>query len=225
MKLRKYPNDSSCASWPVSDLHVIIIFSALSLMQLIITPGSALGNDTDKFALMKFKESIANDPHGVLTSWNDSVHFCNWLGITCGKRHQRVTAVDLESYELRGTLSPYIGNLSFLRFINLENNSFFGEIPQPIGRLSRLQHLTLGSNMFKGKIPVNLSYCSKLRNLELGKNNLTGMIPLELGSLGKIVQLVLQQNNLTGGIPPSLGNISSLALFSVGYNNLVGTVP
>ncbi|PON81190.1 Serine/threonine protein kinase, partial [Trema orientale] len=222
MKLRN-PNGSSCALWPVFR-HVIILCS-LSLIQPTSTTGSALGNDTDRVALLKFKESISNDPHGVLSSWNDSIHFCNWLGITCGNRHQRITALNLKRYNLRGTMSPYVGNLTFLRFINLEQNSFFGEIPLPVGRLFRLQHLNLSDNMLEGKIPVNLSYCSNLKILRLGINKLSGMIPPELGALVNLVQLNLTTNNLTGGIPPSFGNISSLRVFSAGYNNLAGNIP
>ena len=205
--------------------HVIILFCMILMLPMANINGSALGNETDKFALIKFKESIWNDPHGVLSSWNRSIHVCNWLGITCGKRHQRITALNLEGYELQGTMSPYIGNLSFLRLINLQNNSFSSEIPQTVGRLFRLQHLSLSYNMFEGKIPVNLSYCSKLRILRLYNNRLSGTLPSELGSLVQLVSLNLGKNNLTGGIPPSLGNISSLSMFSVVYNNLVGTIP
>ena len=100
-----------------------ILFSiTLLCLQLTIT-ATAPTNETDLLALHKFKESVPHDPNNILSSWNDSMHFCNWHGVTCGLRHRRVTALDLEGYKLRGSLSPYIGNLSFLRSINLQNNS------------------------------------------------------------------------------------------------------
>jgi hypothetical protein len=124
----------------------------------IIVVASAFGNETDRLALLKFKDSIATDPHGLLNSWNDSLHFCSWRGITCGKRHQRVTALILPNYDLNGTLSPYIGNLSFLRFINLQDNNFSGKIPQQVEHLFRLRHLNLSFNMLEGEIPANLTF-------------------------------------------------------------------
>ena len=214
----------SCTFWPIF-LHVVLLFSLSLLMQPTSIISNALGNETDRYALLKLKESILEDPHGVLNSWNDSVHYCNWLGISCSKRHQRISGLDLDGYNLLGTISPYVGNLSFLRLIRLQRNSFFGEIPLEIGRLFRLQHLNLSDNKLEGKIPVNLSYCSQLMLLNLWKNNLTGRIPSELGSLLKLVKLNLGINNLTGGIPASLGNISSLNWLSLVYNNLVGSIP
>ncbi|GKG29095.1 kinase-like domain-containing protein, partial [Tanacetum coccineum] len=79
---------------------------------------------------------ITHDPYKVLTSWNHSFHFCDWSGISCGKRHNRVTALQLDSQGLEGSLSPHVGNLSFFRELSLANNSFQGTIPDALGRLS-----------------------------------------------------------------------------------------
>ncbi|KAM5555628.1 hypothetical protein ABKV19_023514 [Rosa sericea] len=206
-------------------LHVMTtLFLLTNLFQPTIF-ANALSNETDRFALLKFKESIATNPDGLLNSWNDYVHFCKWQGITCGRRHQRVTALNLQGYDLHGTISPYIGNLSFLRTFNLSNNSFSGKIPQQVEHLFRLRHLNISFNLFEGGIPVNLTFCSKLSIISLARNRLNGKIPSEIGSLMKLEFLSLQGNNLTGGIPPSLGNLSSLTVLSLGQNNLVGTVP
>ncbi|KAL6131588.1 hypothetical protein ACLB2K_069962 [Fragaria x ananassa] len=204
-------------------LHVLILLLFINLLQPTTVVGS-LGN-ADHLALLKFKESIVADPHGFLNSWNDSVHFCKWGGITCGRRHQRVTALKLLHLELHGTISPYIGNLSFLRTFSLLNNSFSGKIPQQVDHLFRLRDLTLSYNMLEGEIPVNLTFCRELRIINSASNRLTGKIPSEIGSLMKLVFLNLQINNLTGGIPPSLGNLSSLTTLSLSGNNLVGNVP
>ncbi|KAK4573700.1 hypothetical protein RGQ29_031586 [Quercus rubra] len=214
-----------CASSCSIYLHAILLFSIwlLCLQPTIIT--TAPTNETDRLALLKFKESVTHDPYKILSSWNNSMHFCNWLGITCGRRHQRVTRLDLPSYELHGSISPYIGNLTFLMFIHLYNNSFYGEIPQKIGHLFRLQKLYLGSNMLEGEIPSSLSNCSNLMVIKIGANKLKGRIPSELGYLMKLEELVIHKNNLTGGIPPSLGNLSSVAILSIGSNNLGGNIP
>ena len=183
-------------------------------------------NETDRLALIAFKDGITQDPLGMLSSWNNSLQFCWWSGVYCSRRHvNRVTGLILFSYGLVGSLSPHIGNLTFLRTLVLQKNSFHGKVPAEIGGLFRLRVLVLSNNSFEGKVPTSLTYCSELQELNLVNNKLEGKIPEELGSLSKLRALGLANNNLTGKIPASLGNLSSLSLLSVGENNLVGSIP
>lgn len=154
------------------------------------------GNETDKLSLLAFRAQITDDPFGALNSWNESFHFCEWSGVTCGRRHQRVVELDLHSYKLVGGLSPSIGNLSFLRLLNLENNSLSSSIPGELGHLFRLQMLRLGNNSFSGEIPANISSCANLIALRLEGNNLTGKLPEQLESLSKLKVLNFKLNNL-----------------------------
>ncbi|KAL3729744.1 hypothetical protein ACJRO7_026824 [Eucalyptus globulus] len=197
-----------------------IILLLVCVLALIETGG----DKTDRLALLEFKARIA-DPDRVLSSWNDTSHLCEWYGVTCGRKHRRVTVLNLRSKNLAGVMPPHIGNLSFLRKVHLENNSFRSEIPPQLGHLFRLQQLFLHNNSFSGQIPSNLSRCSNLLILHLGRNMLEGRLPTELGSLSKLQELVLQVNNLMGNIPPSFGNLSSLQVFTTMLNNLVGTIP
>jgi Leucine-rich repeat (LRR) protein len=183
------------------------------------------GNETDRLALLEFKAKIISDPFMFLSSWNDTTHFCQWRGVTCGRRHQRITQLALASQKLAGTISPFIGNLSFLRYLYLQNNSFSHEIPPEIGRLYRLEILYLHNNSIGGRIPTNVSGCSNLRVISLGKNKVVGKIPVEVGSLSKLQIFSVGHNKLTGTIPPFLGNLSSLEKLSVPSNNLGGSIP
>ncbi|GJX13196.1 leucine-rich repeat protein [Tanacetum coccineum] len=183
------------------------------------------GNETDYLALLSFQSKITHDPYKVLATWNHSFHFCDWSGITCGKRHKRVTVLWLQSQGLEGSLSPHVGNLSFLRYLSLWNNTFQGTIPHELGHLSRLRRLYLDENKFSGVIPTNLSACSNLEELWLAQNNLAGSIPMEMSLLSKLATLDIEDNNLTGGIPPFLGNITSMELFSATRNPLGGSIP
>ncbi|PWA70945.1 leucine-rich repeat protein [Artemisia annua] len=183
------------------------------------------GNETDYLALLSFKSKITYDPYKVLTSWNHSFHFCDWSGISCGKRHKRVTVLRLISKGLEGSLSPHVGNLSFLRELSLANNSLQGTIPHELVRLSRLRRLYLLVNKFSGVIPANLSGCSNLEDLWLARNKLVGRIPKEVSLLSKLVGLGIYENKLTGGIPPFLGNITSMEVFSAFGNPFGGRIP
>ncbi|XP_071738692.1 uncharacterized protein [Rutidosis leptorrhynchoides] len=183
------------------------------------------GNETDLLALLSFKSLITRDPYGVLSSWNTSFHFCDWSGVTCGKRHKRVTGLQLDSKGLEGSLSPHVGNLSFLRELMLRNNSFQKTIPYELGRLFRLRVLNLMINKFSGNIPTNFSGCSNLEKLGLATNELVGSIPKEISLLSKLAYLVSDENRLTGGIPSFLGNITSLEVISLTQNPFGGTIP
>ena len=205
--------------------HAIhLLFFSLFVIKLV--PSVALlSNETDKLGLLEFKSLITSDPFQVLASWNESSSFCHWVGVTCGHNHRRVTRLDLNRRMLGGTISPHIGNLSFLQSLNLRENFLRGEIPPEFGRLSRIRYISLGFNYLQGGVPVNLSHCSNLINLDLASNNLTKHIPIELSFLSKLEVLYLYTNSLTGRLPDSLANLSSLQRFSVLYNHLEGEIP
>lgn len=202
--------------------HVVFILLALKARNSSIF---GFKNETDEQALLAIKDLIPVDPFSVLSSWNHSLHFCKWKGVTCSRRRERVTMLDLSSLNLVGSLSPHMGNLTFLRAIHLQNNSFHGAIPQEIGKLYRLRYLQLFNNSLQGNFPTNLSRCLEIRELDLRGNNLGGYIPTELGSLSKLLLLGFYKNNFIGPIPPSLGNLSSLVMISAGFNTLVGNIP
>ncbi|XP_058775594.1 LRR receptor-like serine/threonine-protein kinase EFR [Vicia villosa] len=182
-------------------------------------------NQTDHFALLQFKQLISSDPYGILDSWNSSTHFCKWNGIMCSPKHQRVTTLMLQGYNLHGSISPYIGNISHMRFLNLGNNSFNGSIPQELSRLSRLRFFLLLNNSLDGEFPLNLTKCSELKVIHISGNKLIGSIPSQIGSLQKLQNFIIERNNFSGKIPPSVRNLSSLILFGTGYNNLTGNLP
>ncbi|CAI0416000.1 unnamed protein product [Linum tenue] len=184
-----------------------------------------LSNATDRMALLEFKAMISEDPLGVLSSWNDSTYLCQWHGVTCSTRHQRVAVLNLQSRQLSGSISEHIGNLSFLVELNLINNSFSNGIPPEIGRLRRMQRLLVFNNSLSGVIPSTISGCSALTVFHAANNKLAGELPMQIGSLKKLQQLIVPVNGLTGSIPPSFGNLSSLQRFVLGNNRFSGSVP
>ncbi|XP_020547989.1 putative receptor-like protein kinase At3g47110 [Sesamum indicum] len=189
-------------------------------------PATCSINEVDLRALLLFKENIV-DSRGVLDSWryNGTANYCTWKGISCSSMHRRVVSIDLDSQGLVGSLSPHLGNLSFLRRINLQNNSFHGPIPQELGRLRRLEYLELSNNTFDGQIPRNLSQCRNLNFLNLIDNKLMGNVPFELSSLLKLEVLALAKNNISGTIPSFIGNFTFLRLLSLRDCGFHGQIP
>lgn len=203
----------------------------------------------DGQSLLEFKKLITIDPHLSMGNWIPAVPLCNWTGVTCSHRHiDRVVSINLTAMNLGGTISPYLGNLTFLHSLDLSKNELRGHIPTKLGRLFRLrnlwlwenqlegnipqemgslthlQQLLLSKNNLKGNIPVSLSNISTLTDLELSANKLTGNIP-NFSNLVKLNYLHLWGNQLTGSIPNSIGNCSKLIVLNLSINKLSGSVP
>ncbi|CAM8924674.1 unnamed protein product [Rhodiola kirilowii] len=213
--------DSRCCCY----MLFFIIFSTI-----ISVACSKENNEQDRMSLLDLKDEFIaggtplNEIGGALNSWNASLHFCEWQGIKCGKRHKRVTALVLEEEKLNGVVSSSIGNLTFLRSLFLTNNSLHGEIPKQIGQLRRLRRLSLVGNSFEGRIPVELSNCSNILVMSLHRNNLTGRIPFQFASLSKITIFSVAKNNLEGEMLRFYGNFSSLSILDLRYNYFHGEV-
>ncbi|XVE69386.1 hypothetical protein DITRI_Ditri09bG0148100 [Diplodiscus trichospermus] len=178
-----------------------------------------LVNEIDRLALLALKDRLVGSFPGALSSWNDSVDFCDWEGVRCGRRHQRVSTLNLTGLKLDGIISAFIGNLTFLREAHFSHNKLKGNIPTEFG------HLSLNHNNLAGKIPFNLGVLKNLFALYLGFNNLSGTLPSSFGNLSSLNILSLEKNYLVGNIPSALGRLPNLEILSLGINKLSGTVP
>ncbi|KAF8038446.1 hypothetical protein BT93_B1096 [Corymbia citriodora subsp. variegata] len=211
-------------------MEKLIFLAFLDLLlafQLMFQPAICSSNFTDKDALLHFKLVIEVDPTDKIKggNWTVEANFCEWIGVVCSNRRQRVVALDLSCMGLQGRLSPYLGNLSFLASLDIRNNSFYGMIPIEIGRLPCLKELVLQSNQFEGNIPPNLAQCHNLELISLAASRLTGgQIPSFLSNISTLQVIGLVMNNLTGSIPTTLFN-RSLTSVMLTYNDLSGRLP
>ncbi|XP_038904391.1 probable LRR receptor-like serine/threonine-protein kinase At3g47570 [Benincasa hispida] len=197
----------------------------LLFLVLAFASTSSSAYESDRSALLDFKGRILNDPLKIMSSWNDSTHFCDWMGVTCNSTVERVVTLDLEGGDLTGSLPSSLGNLTYLTKISLGNNKFRGPIPQEFGRLLQLRHLNLSYNNFGGEFPRNISHCIELIVLEISGNGFIGQIPHELSTLTKLERFMFGINNMTGTIPAWVGNFSSILAMSFGRNNFHGSIP
>uniref|UniRef100_A0A803MKC2 non-specific serine/threonine protein kinase n=1 Tax=Chenopodium quinoa TaxID=63459 RepID=A0A803MKC2_CHEQI len=185
----------------------MIIFATIILFHCIQL-ATTQNNETERLALLEIKAKITDDPLGVMRSWNDTVHFCEWHGVTCGGTYEQVTKLDLNSSEITE-----------------------GDLPAGLGNtLPRLQYLSLGSNRFTGLIPASISNSSSLNVLQLSQNHLRGHVP-SLHKLQRLSRLVLSDNSLGYGQDQDLNFVSSLAnhtllqWLQIGQNNFKGVFP
>ncbi|RYR46198.1 hypothetical protein Ahy_A07g031960 [Arachis hypogaea] len=221
-------------------MMVFLIMFLLSIPSQTLAVNVALSSETDKIALLALKDKLTNgDPH-ALPSWNESLHFCEWQGVTCSRRHMRVSSLQLQNQYWGGTFAPSLGNLTFLKEINFTNINLHGEILGEVGRLKRLKILDLRNNNLGGHIPVEMINCSSLEVIILMYNNLTGKVPSWFGSMVQLTQLGLAangnlssnlvwlamgSNQISGRIPEGIGKLVNLASLDMELNFLQGTIP
>lgn len=208
-------------------LQLIVFLSSNSLTtcsQLEVIP--RYSNQTDHLSLNSLKEHLTDGINGrSLESWNDSVHFCDWQGVTCSQRHQRVISLKFDGEFLGGYLHSSIGNLTFLKYIKFYKTGLTGTLPEEIGQLYRLRYLNLSRNYLEGRIPDDLANCSSLRMVILNYNNFTGRLPVQFGLMSQLTQLWLAENRLEGGVPSFLGNLTNLIALQLSENGLGGSIP
>ncbi|CAL5020917.1 unnamed protein product [Urochloa decumbens] len=176
--------------------------------------------------LLDFKQGITSDPYGALSNWTMSSHFCRWNGIICRSKRRplRVLSLALTGKSLSGQISSSIGNLTFLKYLDLSYNNFFGPL-LILGGLQQLQDLYLNdNNFFSGSLPV-LGGLQQLQYLFLNSNNLTGIIPDELTNCSNLNYLDTSSNSLVGSISPKFGLLSNLVFVSFASNHLEGSIP
>ncbi|KAG6657060.1 hypothetical protein I3843_04G058200 [Carya illinoinensis] len=231
--------------WRSKKFSLCLIMAVLVLLSPIVY---AL-NDEGK-ALMLIKASFSNVAN-VLLDWDD-VHdddFCSWRGVFCDNTSLSVLTLNLSNLNLGGEISPAIGDLKNLQYIDFQGNKLTGQIPDELGNCASLVHLDLSENLLFGDIPFSISKLKQLELLNFKNNQLTGPIPATLTQIPNLKTLDLARNQITGEIPrllywnevlqylglrgnsltgtlsPDMCQLTGLWYFDVRGNNLTGTIP
>ncbi|XP_051150550.1 putative leucine-rich repeat receptor-like serine/threonine-protein kinase At2g24130 isoform X2 [Andrographis paniculata] len=208
---------------------------------------------SDRASLLSFASGVTADPTGAIASWRSpSPDGCDWAGITCDEKINRVVELNLSHKSLHGTISPAIFHLSKLEILDLSGNFFSGRIPSEIGLAIALKELSLSSNYLTGTIPTEMGSLRELVYLNLGSNKLSGEIPTSIlcngtsvlqyfdlsnnSLVGKIPvddqceakelqYILLWSNRLEGKVPPVLSNFTKLEWLDLETNFLTGELP
>ncbi|KAJ0837246.1 putative non-specific serine/threonine protein kinase [Helianthus annuus] len=172
----------------------MLLFMTYLSIFLLLCPVTLAKNHTDHLALLSIKSTITLDPQNVLETWNASLHYCQWQGVTCGRRHLRVTKLDLGS---RGIV---------------------GQVPASLSNYTRLKDLWLSYNKLGGKFPHHLSSLVNLMNITFHDNNFTGRVPSLLVNLTSLISISAANNPLGGSIPHALCQLHNLQIIEFGFN-------
>ncbi|KAK4431438.1 Receptor-like protein EIX2 [Sesamum alatum] len=156
--------------------------------------------EKERRALLDIKDELV-DRYEKLSSWDNEESkrdCCEWRGIECHNRTNRVTQLDLSFDNLQGKISTSLLELHHLRYLDLSFNDFeHAPIPEFIGSLNKLRHLNLANANFYGPIPRQLGNLSKLLYFDIFWNecyseNLDWII-----SLDSLEHLSLSSTNLS----------------------------
>ncbi|KAH0890295.1 hypothetical protein HID58_052724 [Brassica napus] len=225
-------HDHEVVSFTWVQFNTLILFQILDASSFNEAP--TVDGNADIKALLVFKSQVSGNNRLALGSWNHSTPFCQWKGVACGRKHKRVTDLDLGGLDLGGIISPAIGDLSFLKSLNLEDNSFGGTIPKEglpseLGSLSSLEVLFLSKNNLSGRlngtIPQEIMQLESFVQLFVNSNLLTGPLPKDVGRLKHVVVLSVENNRLNGNIPETIGDCLYMEELYLRGNAFDGVIP
>ncbi|KAL2631412.1 hypothetical protein R1flu_016098 [Riccia fluitans] len=186
-----------------------------------------------KRALLQLKDALVGGggvvEKDVLVGWDsrgvdDPPSLCLWERVSCDNNTFEVIGLNLSSLGLTGELSPALGALTSLEYLDMSRNNITGSIPAEIGHCKNLKTLRLSDNRLEGEIPYTLGSLEHLEELSLHDNKLSGLIPATLSELPTLKTLNLASNNLTGEIPSVLYWSQVLEVFTVRGNQLTGSI-
>ncbi|CAI0443953.1 unnamed protein product [Linum tenue] len=223
-----------------STLPILLLILLVVSRRHIQPATGAGGNETDRLSLLQLKSTLV-DPLGALSSWNQSLHFCQWQGVTCNnEEEERVTQVDLKNLSacsnltrlgvafnsLAGEVPLQLCNLINLQLLSIPFNNLSGNFPSCFGNASSLQTISAARNEFVGGIPESLARLRDLGLISFGANRFSGSFPLQFFNSSSIHTISIIENQLTGILPPDIGfTLPNLVHLNVAYNNFSGRIP
>eukprot|EP00584_Thalassiosira_punctigera_P010890 CAMPEP_0172545930 /NCGR_PEP_ID=MMETSP1067-20121228/15767_1 /TAXON_ID=265564 ORGANISM="Thalassiosira punctigera, Strain Tpunct2005C2" /NCGR_SAMPLE_ID=MMETSP1067 /ASSEMBLY_ACC=CAM_ASM_000444 /LENGTH=984 /DNA_ID=CAMNT_0013332767 /DNA_START=290 /DNA_END=3244 /DNA_ORIENTATION=+ len=129
----------------------------------------------------------------------------------------------------------FLGDLTYLSFLNLEGVGMTSTIPETLfSSWPHLQSLYLNNNDITGSLPTSIRHLGSIEVLWLGGNNLGGSIVPEIGQLSTLKDLSLESNyredaagkrGFITTVPSEIGQLTNLEVLSLADNALSGQVP
>jgi len=194
------------------------------LLLLLLLLGAAADHASDVLVMQSFKQGITTNNQ----NWTDPDP-CNWNGTKCDASGN-VVSLRVRGFQLTGTVTPDINQLTQLQYLELNFNNFSGAMPSLAG-LSNLQYAYLDDNDFEsipGDFFTGLTNIEALyldNNPNLNKSVGCWSIPAELAAAKFLTNLSMNDACIVGALPSFLGLMSSLQFLALAYNGLMGGIP
>ena len=165
----------------ITDANDIVATYALTdIKRIAFDTEKILADSVERAALAALYKAMDGDHWKNNTNWLSDKPLNMWDGLG-GYSPEHVYYLNLSYNNLNGVIPTEIGNLPYLKFLDLRGNgNISGTIPASIGRLTELKEFELGwPSQVTGEIPKEIATLSKLESLFLFNNKFTGEIPKE----------------------------------------------
>ncbi|CAN6457412.1 unnamed protein product [Victoria cruziana] len=232
-------------------LVLLVLILLCSSTALAVAASTCDANDAQ--ALMNFASNLINS--SGLANWLNGSDCCSWQGVFCATMKNasssRVVRLALSGRGLRGTISPSLGRLDRLGYLDLSLNLLQGEVPQEVANLTELEFidisynklngsffdsagaglssirwLNISSNHFNGSLPDPMPVYPNLRSFNISNNSFNGRIATILCKRSAAIQVLdFSSNSFTGKLPEGLGSCASLSRLLLDSNSLDGELP
>lgn len=184
-------------------------------------------NQTQRDVLTALKKAWGNFYKSDTWSTTSEEQF--WWGVSVDELGS-VTAIDLPSSQLTGSLPAVLSKLTALTILDIRGNNLRGSIPKGLfGALPLLQELYLSENHLTGTVPWTELFqrpSLALRMFHIDGNTFTGEIPQDTFATATALQsILLAKNQFSGRIPSSLGNCKLISAIELGANQFTGEIP
>ncbi|PIN22689.1 Serine/threonine protein kinase [Handroanthus impetiginosus] len=200
-----------------TDHHHSFLLRLLTFLTLL-----PLSSADDSAVMLKLLSSLSPAPSG----WSSSIPFCNWTNVSCEFTSSFVTAINLGSAGVSGTLPQELNQLSQLQSLALQKNSLSGTLPS-FENMTSLEQIYLDSNDFTS-VPNNfLLRLTNLQTFSISENVNLGPweIPSYLTEGTNLVTFYASNASVTGIIPDIFGSFPNLQNLRLSHNNLTGSLP
>jgi len=171
--------------------------------------------------------------NGTYAGFCHAERVCEFPGIHCEHPYSVPASMMMNCSQLglgtnfqpRQNLPDSLGNVSFLKSLELMDCPIEGAIPEALGKLGMLEEINIYNCPLSGALPASFGNLHQLTVLSIDKAELSGQIPPELGRLRKLQYLSLRKNRIEGSVPNSLCGLSRLEHLNLGENFLGGALP
>ncbi|XP_072958664.1 probable LRR receptor-like serine/threonine-protein kinase At1g06840 [Typha angustifolia] len=215
--------------WVYKHALFLAVLAVLSSYHLQLTRAQI--TDPSEVSALKAIGSSLVDPLRKLKNW-ESGDPCmtNWTGVLCynstlNDGYLHVQELQLIRMNLSGNLAPELGNLSYMKILDVMWNSINGSIPKEIGKITSLELLLVNGNKLSGSLPEEIGYLPNLNRIQIDQNKISGPIPKSFAFLNKTKHFHMNNNSLSGQIPPELSRLPALLHLLLDNNNLSGYLP
>ncbi|KAK3014929.1 hypothetical protein RJ639_009945 [Escallonia herrerae] len=212
-------------SWGLEMRRLLPVFVFLLLGSAFVSSLNPSLND-DVLGLIVFKADI-QDPDAKLVSWNeDDDSPCNWEGVKCNPRSNRVSDLVLDGFGLSGRIGRGLLQLQFLRKLSLARNNLTGSINFSLAQLADVRVIDLSENNLSGPIPGSFfQQCGSLRLISLANNKFSGQIPDSLSSCPTLTAVNFSSNQFSGSLPSAIFYLHALRSLDLSDNQMEGEIP